>query len=333
MKEEMESVKQRLAPLVKTDDLVLLSVTLLAIGIVVYDVLNDLRNTAHLRWQLLVVLDFALLLYFVKVLADKHSETQDRVDWWRRNFWQVLALFPLLGTAIPGLGWVGILRFLLLIPAFTAIIRLLNVTSSESVSIQQRIMHLFIIVFMLSAAGGVLALLFETQYEPTCIADPDCSESGMLHTIGDSMWWAIETVTTVGYGDFYPHSTGARVIATMLMFVGIGLVGTLAATLSQLFYSASHERDLETDRLLVRLELLTELHDRGELTDFEFEKAKHRLSEESDGAARKARASKQPRIAASDQKSAAIKTREERKAEARRLLETVGNGDDSEEIE
>ena len=333
MLKEAEAVKQRLAPLVKTGDLVLLSVSLAAIGIVVYDLLGDLRNTNQSRWQLLVLLDLALLIYFVKVFADEHSQADDRAEWWRKNFWKGLALFPLLGTAIPGLGWAGMLRFLLLLPAFTAIIRLLNVTASESVSVQQRIMHLFIIVFMLSAAGGVLALLFETQYEETCIADPNCSESGMLQTIGDSMWWAIETVTTVGYGDFYPHSTGARVIATMLMFVGIGLVGTLAATLSQLFYSASHERDLETDRLLTRLELLTDLHDRGELTDFEFEKAKHRLSEESDGVAKKARASQQPSIAASDLKSAAIKTREERKLEARRLLESVGIDDESEEIE
>jgi voltage-gated potassium channel len=40
--------------------------------------------------------------------------------------------------------------------------------------------------------------------------------------IGDGLWWAIQTVTTVGYGDRVPTSPGGRLIAALVMLVGIG---------------------------------------------------------------------------------------------------------------
>ena len=40
--------------------------------------------------------------------------------------------------------------------------------------------------------------------------------------IGDGLWWAVQTVTTVGYGDRVPTSPGGRLIAALVMLVGIG---------------------------------------------------------------------------------------------------------------
>lgn len=51
-------------------------------------------------------------------------------------------------------------------------------------------------------------------------------------TFGNGLWWSIVTLTTVGYGDISPTTTGGRVIAILIMFVGIGLLGTLSASLA-----------------------------------------------------------------------------------------------------
>jgi voltage-gated potassium channel len=52
---------------------------------------------------------------------------------------------------------------------------------------------------------------------------------------GDALWWSFVTVTTVGYGDLSPASIGGRIIASVLMVVGIGLIGSLVSTITSFF--------------------------------------------------------------------------------------------------
>ncbi|MEI7999867.1 MAG: ion transporter [Actinomycetes bacterium] len=52
---------------------------------------------------------------------------------------------------------------------------------------------------------------------------------------GASLWWGVVTVTTVGYGDIVPQTTVGRLAATVLMLVGIAMLGTVAASLAALF--------------------------------------------------------------------------------------------------
>lgn len=83
---------------------------------------------------------------------------------------------------------------------------------------------------VLIAAAGTLflgawaVLLFEED-----------SKTGNIHSYPQALWWAIVTVTTVGYGDKYPVSEGGRIVATVLMLVGIGLIGVLTATVASVF--------------------------------------------------------------------------------------------------
>jgi voltage-gated potassium channel len=72
--------------------------------------------------------------------------------------------------------------------------------------------------------GAWLVLLFDER-----------ASGSNIHTYPDALWWAIVTVTTVGYGDRYPVSAGGRAVAVVLMLVGIGLIGTLTATVASVF--------------------------------------------------------------------------------------------------
>jgi voltage-gated potassium channel len=51
----------------------------------------------------------------------------------------------------------------------------------------------------------------------------------------DGMWWAVSTVTTVGYGDIVPKTDAGRVIAIAVMIIGVGYVAMLTAALAQVF--------------------------------------------------------------------------------------------------
>lgn len=46
---------------------------------------------------------------------------------------------------------------------------------------------------------------------------------------GDALWWAVTTLTTVGYGEHYPVTTGGRLVAIMIMFSGVAILGAVAA--------------------------------------------------------------------------------------------------------
>jgi voltage-gated potassium channel len=86
------------------------------------------------------------------------------------------------------------------------------------------------------------------------------SDDRNITSLPDALWWAITTVTTVGYGDRFPTTSGGRAIAAILMVVGIALFGMLAATISAIFVSKDVDNDLEPrleqiDARLERIEL------------------------------------------------------------------------------
>lgn len=56
------------------------------------------------------------------------------------------------------------------------------------------------------------------------------------------LWWAVQTVTTVGYGDVTPKSAGGRVIAAVVMVSGIGFLTVVTATIAAVFVESSRRR-------------------------------------------------------------------------------------------
>jgi len=69
-------------------------------------------------------------------------------------------------------------------------------------------------------------------------AQPD-----LFSSIPDSLWWAIVTLTTVGYGDMYPITAGGRFFTTIILFVGLGLVAVPAGIVSSALSEARKIND------------------------------------------------------------------------------------------
>jgi voltage-gated potassium channel len=82
-------------------------------------------------------------------------------------------------------------------------------------------------------------------------AAPSAASSD-FDSLWDGVWWAIETVSTVGYGDIYPATVQGRLIALVLMFVGIGFLSLLTAAVASRFVKQErgdeHEEVMETLR-------------------------------------------------------------------------------------
>ncbi|EBF5123299.1 potassium channel family protein, partial [Listeria monocytogenes] len=63
-----------------------------------------------------------------------------------------------------------------------------------------------------------------------------------INSYADAFWWTIVTVTTVGYGDLSPVTIYGRIIAGILMLLGISIIGVVTSIISSLFIS--NEKDI-----------------------------------------------------------------------------------------
>lgn len=61
------------------------------------------------------------------------------------------------------------------------------------------------------------------------------ARGGNIRTVGDALWWSVTTITTVGYGDHYPTTSEGKLVAVLLMVVGIALLGVITATIAAWF--------------------------------------------------------------------------------------------------
>jgi voltage-gated potassium channel len=99
--------------------------------------------------------------------------------------------------------------------------------------------------------GAWLVMLFESHVQ-----------GSNIHGYKDALWWGVVTVTTVGYGDRFPVSDGGRLVAVVLMMVGIGLIGVLTATVASFFMQEHTDANKE--------QLQAAHHDLGtQLTDID----------------------------------------------------------------
>lgn len=74
-------------------------------------------------------------------------------------------------------------------------------------------------------------------------AQPDSFSS-----IPASLWWAVVTLTTVGYGDMYPITAGGRSFTFIILFVGLGLVAVPAGIISSALSEARRQEEDVGDR-------------------------------------------------------------------------------------
>ncbi len=88
---------------------------------------------------------------------------------------------------------------------------------------------------------AVLMVLFGS----IAILQVEGTANGNIHTAEDALWWALVTITTVGYGDKVPVTTEGRIIAGFLMTAGVALVGTFTGFAASWFFEKEEEKRLK----------------------------------------------------------------------------------------
>jgi voltage-gated potassium channel len=113
---------------------------------------------------------------------------------------------------------------------------------------------------VLYTASGAVLLIYACSLSILQVgrARPGAS----IRNFGDALWWSLETVTTVGYGDKAPHTTLGKLIAATLMIGGIGVVSLITASLASWIVERVEEEDTAN-------QAITETHINALRTDVE----------------------------------------------------------------
>ena len=145
----------------------------------------------------------------------------------------LLAILPSL-FLVPGFRVLRILRFLRIFRIFKATRFILAVDRLGAAlrEIQQELLALVILslMFVYLAACGIH--FFERNAQPEAFG-----------SILDSMWWSVVTLTTIGYGDVYPTTSGGRLFTALVALVGVGLIAIPSGLLASALTEARVERE------------------------------------------------------------------------------------------
>ena len=182
---------------------------------------------------------FYLGLYSAQVLIEPPKATYDALELVSNLIYLIFVIDLLLRALYLGrdfFTWAGIFKFVggnwlailaTILPAFRSlrVLRVLLVLRGLGPFLTSRA----------SRVGMVVAVTLPLVLYTSAISVLEAeryADGANITNFPDAFWWAIASVTTVGYGDRYPVSDDGRFIATMLMVVGIGLFSALTALLA-----------------------------------------------------------------------------------------------------
>jgi voltage-gated potassium channel len=207
----------------KKRELLVTTFTAVSVGIIVFQLVNDLP-------QLIEYIIYAFDLIVIAILITdfylrmKVSNENNRI-FILKHIYEIPALIPLVVFGmLENYAYLNVVFRLLRLIRIFRIIHLSSRILSISSQTNNRLIYIILVSFMAVSSGAIGVYFVEEQ-----------APGSKVTNLGDAFWWAIVTVTTVEYGDIYPVTAEGKIIASILMVVGIGILGVLISTLGGSF--------------------------------------------------------------------------------------------------
>jgi voltage-gated potassium channel len=159
-----------------------------------------------------------------------------RLRFLARNWFDVAIVVLPFARPLRLLRSTRLLRLIVALRAFSAVAR--AVATTRSVLERRGLQYLLLVSLLVLMVGGIAVTHFERQ------------GPGTIHDVPTGLWWAVTTMTTVGYGDTFPVSPEGRAIGVLLMLLGIGLFGVVTANIAAFFLEEQGESAIDPDPLV-----------------------------------------------------------------------------------
>lgn len=183
-------------------------------------VVLDFTKTINLDARPWFFIDNGILLVFTIDYFSRLFASHNKWEFFKHNIFDLLAILPFY-SVFSFFRFARVFRIMRLVRAFR-LVRLIGfVGKVQKYSSKFLETNGFIYLLWVSLAVLILSATLYSLAENV--------------SWGESLWWAVATATTVGYGDISPHTLVGKIAAVMLMMVGIGIIGSLTSAMTTFF--------------------------------------------------------------------------------------------------
>ena len=200
-------------------ELFILVLSLISIFDLAIDFLGRLLNINQNTLDVIAIIDIILTIFFVIDFCYRIFTTDSKSGYFFKRW-----------------GWADLLACI----PFLRIFRLFRILRASRLMRQFGLKNMVNEV-MNNRAGSalylaILGIIVVCEISAVVMLNAEAHNPGAnITTAGDAVWWVFVTMTTVGYGDFYPTTTVGRIAGVFVMFCGVALIGVLASFLSSFF--------------------------------------------------------------------------------------------------
>lgn len=193
----------------------------------------------------LFVFDFIVSIILAVDFAIRIKKSKQGYKYFLTHLYEIPALIPLYaltlleadtvyGAGLKSLRLIQIFRFM----------HILSRTLIIMDEVKNRLLYVVLLSVITVTAGAFTMYVVEHNA-------PDSK----ITNLGDAFWWAVVTVTTVGYGDVYPITFEGRIIATVIMVIGIAILGILISTIGAQFLESKlrNQRKKEENNIKIMI--------------------------------------------------------------------------------
>lgn len=183
-------------------------------------------------YKIFIGLDTIICFLFIFQLTVDLIRSNNRKKYLQSHWIDFVASIPLIEPLRYG-RIIQILRVIRVIRSGTQVWQLLQKNRKEATIAS----ILFLLVMLLTVASGLI-IVAESN-------DPAAN----ITSTGDALWWAFVTVSTVGYGDFYPVTPLGKVVAIVVIICGVGIFGMVSGLMTSIIAPPNHNNNTAGNKM------------------------------------------------------------------------------------